>query len=198
MPPSAFALLEAGTGRVVAARDPEVRAFPGSTVKPFVPVAGFFPCAGTLRIGVRHFDCTHPPARGPLTREEAIALSCNCYFAAAALSIPVLQLRQALHEFDAELAETPAQRQLQAIGSWGVSASPLSMARAYRRLLRTAAKNSRLPAGFTGKTGTTAGAAWYAGWAPESSPRQVVAVLTGGRGATDAKPAAGEILSRWL
>ncbi len=192
MPPSAFALVDARTGRLLDSRRPDVRALPGSTVKPLLPVEGLFPCRRTLRIGSHRLDCTHPPARGPLSRAEAIALSCNSYFAAAALTIPPAVLRDAVRELEPELAVTGEQRQLQALGSWGLAATPLTLARAYRRLL-----HQQPPAGFTGKTGTTADAAWYAGWAPAASPRLVIAVLTGGRGASDARPEAEEILSRW-
>jgi cell division protein FtsI/penicillin-binding protein 2 len=69
----------------------------------------------------------------------------------------------------------------------------LRLARAYRALWQ---QNPGRISG--GKTGTTAQAAWYAGWAPVDQPRIVVAVMTGGRGATDAQPAAQELIARWL
>ena len=197
MPPLAFALLDARSGRLLEERQAEVRAWPGSTVKPFVPAIGRFPCRRQLRIGAHQFPCRHPPAYGPLDRMDAVMLSCNCFFAAAALAIPPGRLQRALWEFDARLAATNEQRQLQALGHWGVSASPLSLARAYRRLALADSEAEPLAPGFSGKTGTTAGAAWYAGWFPPEAPRLVIAVLTSGRGATDARPAAEEILARW-
>ncbi len=103
------------------------------------------------------------------------------------------ELRKALSPFNAQLATTNDQRQLQAIGYWGVSTSALDLARAYRKLFLTGP-----PPSFNGKTGTTRDAAWYAGWAPEEKPRIVVAVMTGGRGITDAYPAARAIFEKWL
>ena len=191
--PEAFAVLDAGTGRVLEAKRADSRALPGSTVKPFLPVRGVYPCHGALRIGGHRLDCTHLPVSMPLDPVQALALSCNCYFSQAILAVPPEQARQALRDFEPELATTVEQRQLQALGHWGVSATPLRLVRAYRALWQR--DPSRISGG---KTGTTAQAAWYAGWAPVDQPRIFVAVMTGGRGATDAQPAAQELIAKWL
>jgi len=192
--PEAYAILDAASGKLIDSRNPDVSALPGSTVKPFLPKTGaVFPCRRTLRIGQHRLDCTHPPVYGPVGETDALALSCNCYYAALALRLPPADLKHALVDFDAQLAATLEQRQLLALGHWGVTATPLRLARAYRKLLMTGA-----PAGFTGKTGTTQDAAWYAGWAPPEKPKLVAAVMTGGRGAIDAEPAARKLLAKWL
>lgn len=169
-------------------------ALPGSTVKPFLPrTDAVFPCRRTLRIRQHRLDCTHPPVYGPIGETDALALSCNCYYAALALQLPPADVQRALIDFDAQLAGTPDQRQLQFLGHWGVSTAPLRLARAYRKLLLATP-----PAAFTGKTGTTKDAAWYAGWAPPDKPKLVAAVMTGGRGAIDAEPAARKLFDKWL
>jgi hypothetical protein len=190
----AYAIVDARDGRVIDARDAQVSALPGSTVKPFLPLDGVAVCQGELRIGVHRLDCTHPPALGPLGGRDALMLSCNHYFAAIALRMSPENLRQALRDFAPSLAYTDDQRRLQALGHWGVSATPLALARAYARLLYTD-RARFLPEG--GKTGTTAQGAWFAGWHPPDRPRLVGAVLTGGRGYADARPAALRLFEKW-
>ncbi len=197
MPPSvsaeAYVVLDARDGRILDARNENASALPGSTVKPFVPAVGTAVCRGALTIAGHRLDCTHPAVLGPINGDDALVLSCNHYFASVALRSDPRRMQAALADFEAALAGTTEQRQLQALGYWGVSASPLRLARAYRRLLATA--KSRLISG--GKTGTTAQAAWYAGWDPADDPKVVVAVMTGGRGAANALPAAREIFKKW-
>lgn len=192
--PEAFAVLDAASGRLLEAKNENATALPGSTVKPFIPTKGrVFPCPGKLTIAGRRFDCTHPKTFGPINGTDALSLSCNHYFATLALRLKPEELRSALSEFNSQIAATDDQRQLQAIGYWGVSTSALGLARAYRRLLLSKAHPE-----LHGKTGTTRDAAWYAGWEPVDRPRVVVAVMTGGRGITDAYPAAREIFNQWL
>jgi cell division protein FtsI/penicillin-binding protein 2 len=131
---------------------------------------------------------------GPLDYSQAVALSCNWYFTTIALRLPPRDLQAALREFEARLAVSNLDRQLQSIGLWGVSTTPLRLARAYRGLMLR--EPSRVSNG--GKTGTTAEAAWYAGWAPVERPRIVLAAMTGGRGVFDARPAAEELIRKWL
>jgi cell division protein FtsI/penicillin-binding protein 2 len=189
----AYAILDARNGRVIDSQNERVFALPGSTVKPFLPLDGSAICRGELRIGPHRLDCTHPPALGPLGGRDALMLSCNHYFAAVALRMSPQDLRQALRDFAPSLAFTDDQRRLQALGHWGVSTTPLYLAMAYRRLL-ISDKETLLR---DGKTGTTAQGAWFAGWHPPSSPSLVAAVLTGGRGSTDARPAAMRLFEKW-
>jgi cell division protein FtsI/penicillin-binding protein 2 len=190
----AFALIDFGSGRLLDSHQPERTALPGSTVKPFLPASGAFACRGELRIGPHQVGCSHPAAYGVLSREEALAFSCNHYFSQWALTVSPAQLFSALHDFSPKLAVTEDQRRLQAIGLWGVSATPRRLALAYRRVARSAdALILR-----DGKTGTTREGAWFAGWAPARHPRFVIAVMTGGSGAAHAWPAAQEILKPWL
>lgn len=189
----AYAILDARDGRVIDARNERCSALPGSTVKPFLPLDGMAVCRGRLRIGAHRLDCTHPPALGPIGGHDALVLSCNHYFASVALGLSPEALRQALRDFSPQLAYTEDQRRLQALGHWGVSATPLTLALAYRRLLRTGQQRLLRD----GKTGTTARGAWFAGWYPPEAPALVGAVLTGGRGWDDARPEALRLFEKW-
>lgn len=189
----AYAILDAREGKVLEAQNEHVSALPGSTVKPFLPLDGAAVCHRALRIGAHRLDCTHPPALGPIGGADALVLSCNHYFATVALRMSPEDLRQALREFSPQLAFTDDQRRLQALGHWGVSATPLNLAMAYRRLLST----DRQKLLRDGKTGTTAQGAWFAGWHPPVAPKVVGAVLTGGRGWDDARPQALRLFEKW-
>lgn len=201
---------------------------PGSTIKPFTLYAllqhsAFHPaqriaCPGKLTIAGRRFDCTHGPAIPAVDASEALAYSCNHYFAHwTARLLNAGHLHQALAHFhlDARHAHTPDQLKLQALGEWGIEATPATLARAYRELaateneprlaalfagLRLATRQGTAQlAGpeFAGKTGTAATLsrlslqAWFAGFTPPTHPETVVVVFVPqGRGATAAAPLA--------
>lgn len=113
-----------------------------------------------------------------------------------------------------------AQRQLQALGEAHVEVTPLGLAAAYRKLAQrrnlkgdwdagmeiiyeglkaaTSYGTARLaqPAGLrvAGKTGSSLGQAWFAGFAPADAPRiTVVVFLEQGTGGADAAPVARRI-----
>ena len=113
--------------------------------------------------------------------------------------------------------------QLMSIGEDGVAVTPLELAEAYRTLavrlrnpmlttdLRIISEGlesaintgtARLAAAkgirVAGKTGTSRGHAWFAGFAPVERPDIVVVVfLEKGRGGADAAPIAGRIFEGW-
>jgi penicillin-binding protein 2 len=113
------------------------------------------------------------------------------------------------------LAQSVEQLQLQALGLEGVQFSPMTLARAYRKIalssdftLRRGLERAVLegtaqwaaPQGLpvAGKTGTTNEGAWFAGYAPVHDPRVIVTVFVAqGRGGSDAAPVAREILEWW-
>src|SRR5580692_10777199 len=94
--PGAAVALDVDSGRILAEYHLKVAAqrlvSPGSTVKPFTlqallhSGAALRPllCPGTLRIGGRSMDCTHPPSAEPFDAIAALAYSCNYYFASQA------------------------------------------------------------------------------------------------------------------
>jgi cell division protein FtsI/penicillin-binding protein 2 len=223
-------VLRVTDGHVVRRRGPQAeRRPPGSTLKPFVLAAllrsaGFDPqrriaCAGRMTIAGRRLDCTHGPAVASVNGVEAIAYSCNRYFAETASRAHGLTALLREYGFRPRTPSTPDELRLQAIGEWGVDTTPDELARTYRQLalledrpelapvfegLRmavTAGTARNAGPDFAGKTGTTASAsglsldAWFAGFTPPVRPRHVVAIFVpGGRGAIDAAPLAREAL----
>jgi cell division protein FtsI/penicillin-binding protein 2 len=161
--PGAAVVVEVETGKILAQQGIQTAgrrlATPGSTVKPFVlmallrsqrlrPDETFF-CPRTLRIAGRRMDCTHPEVAAPLDAEQALAYSCNSYFAAMAGRIGAEELASELRRagFDSpsglwshEVAgivnttQTPEELELQALGENAVKVTPLELLAAYRTL----------------------------------------------------------------
>ena len=201
---------------------------PGSTLKPFTLYAllhqtGFdpaqrIPCPGKLTLNGRAFHCSHGPAIPAVDAAEAIAYSCNHYFAHwTARQLNEAKLHQTLAHFhlNALHAATPNELAQQALGEWGIQATPATLAQAYRllaleenepnltplfaglRLATTQGTAQLAGPAFAGKTGTAATLsrlslqAWFAGFTPPIHPETVVVVFVPqGRGATAAAPLA--------
>jgi cell division protein FtsI/penicillin-binding protein 2 len=159
----ALVVVDVSSGEILAARGLELAAHrlarPGSTVKPFVLMALLesgkltasqrLLCRRPLRIGGVRMDCTHPASVADLNAEEAIAYSCNSYFAEAATRLSGAELMQALRRagFDspsglakdeaAGRIEMPRDRemlQLEALGDRGIEVTALELLEAYRKL----------------------------------------------------------------
>ena len=132
---------------------------PGSTLKPFVLMALLelnrldpeqrLICKRELQIGSAHLDCTHPISVTQLDADDAIAYSCNSYFAQVSLRLSSNELDQAFRSagFDSPtgLVENDAsghirvpvnqdQIQLEALGDDGIEVTPLELLEAYRKL----------------------------------------------------------------
>jgi len=159
----AAVVVDVESGKIIAQHGMETAArrlaTPGSTVKPFVLMAllksqkfssdeAFF-CRRTLRIAGKRMDCTHPELAAPLHAQEALAYSCNSYFAAMAERISAVDLVAALQqagftsptgwskdEVTGVVQETPTleRRQLQALGEEDVKITPLELLAAYRTI----------------------------------------------------------------
>lgn len=195
----------------------EQAAAPGSAIKPWVIEAlrpwRQRPCTLRLRIGGRLLDCSHAPLASPVDAGTALAASCNQWFAAqAAAADPGAVLRRLLEAgAEAVPAASVEDLQLQVLGLEKVRITPLGLAQAYRRLIHGADPSvlsglRRAVTGGTaqaadaaglevaGKTGTSPEGGWFAGFAPASAPRFVVAVFQPrGRGASNAAPLAREL-----
>jgi cell division protein FtsI/penicillin-binding protein 2 len=159
----ALVVAEVVTGKILAAHGLDVAARrverPGSTVKPFVLLALLesgkldakhrLLCRRPLRIGGVRMDCTHPVSVVDLDAEEALAYSCNSYFAQAATRLSAADLVQALRRAGLDSPsglvtdeasgriETPIDRdmlQLEALGDRGIEVTPLELLAAYRKL----------------------------------------------------------------
>ncbi len=191
---------------------------PGSVLKPFLlaeilqgPVQ-HLACPGDLRIAGLNLACTHPRLAEPLGPDEALALSCNSWFAAHVARMGPERLASALRSLAIPVPaeSTIDDLKLIALGLRGARVTCLGLARGFRMLaLRKSAGDKGLEplwtglkwavergtgrnagSGVWGKTGTTREAACFAGF----NGRIVAAVaVPGGTGGGDAAPIAGEI-----
>jgi cell division protein FtsI/penicillin-binding protein 2 len=161
--PGAAVAEKVSTGAILAAQGMEVAAHrlvrPGSTVKPFVLMALLesgklsasqrLLCRRPLQIGGARMDCAHPSSKVDLNAEEAIAYSCNSYFAEAATRLSAAELVQALRRagFDSlsglvkeeatghiEMPRDRDRLQFEALGDRGIEVTALELWGAYRKL----------------------------------------------------------------
>ncbi|HKV24643.1 MAG TPA: penicillin-binding transpeptidase domain-containing protein [Candidatus Acidoferrum sp.] len=159
----AMVVVEVETGNIVAANGFELAAHrlerPGSTVKPFVLMELLesgkmkakhrLQCRRPLWIGGVRMDCAHPASVLDLDAEEAIAYSCNSYFAEGATRLDAGELVQVFKRagFDSpsglatdettghiEVPREVSRLQLEALGDRGIEVTPLELLAAYRRL----------------------------------------------------------------
>jgi cell division protein FtsI/penicillin-binding protein 2 len=161
-PQARIVVLDISSGRLLAASrlDEAARtlAAPGSTLKPLalyglIAAGRWDPsrriaCTRRLRIGGRSLNCGHPPA-DPMDARQALAWSCNTYFAAVGESFGPGELRRLLgtagllgqtglagNEAVAEFKDPQTQDQasLAVLGLVGIRVTPLELAAAYRWL----------------------------------------------------------------
>jgi cell division protein FtsI/penicillin-binding protein 2 len=179
--PGAVVVLDVQSGKMLAQSNLKVAAqrvtAPGSVVKPFVLMELLqsgklnpeqrLVCHRAVNIAGRRMDCTHSPAITNLDAADAIAYSCNSYFAQVAVRFSPAELagafvragftaRTGLAESEAVgrvvVAADEPHLQLQALGDWGIDITPLELLAAYRGLALHKLKND-LPAAaslFTG------------------------------------------------
>jgi cell division protein FtsI/penicillin-binding protein 2 len=204
-------VMDVASGEMKAEINARVLARPGSTVKPFTLLAlgnpGARPCTRPTRIAGRNFDCSHGYIGHPLSAAEALAYSCNSWFAGMAEQVSSADLSETFRRAgldEVNTAKTLADVQLQALGEDHVRVTPHGLARAYRSLAlrRKEAALERLFVGLrgaveygtarladspkvriAGKTGTATSTipgkrhAWFCGFAPEDAPRIVVVMF---------------------
>lgn len=223
-------VLRTSDGAVVARLRPDwmktAELPPGSAIKPFTLKAilrlgaGSIVCQRRLAIAGQVLDCSHPSTSEPIGAVDALALSCNCWFAAMSAHLtPELLCREfQAHGLHAGIARTRNAVILQALGIDGVRCSPLDLARAYRKLALGRAREAKTfspvyegleesvkrgtsiaaSAGAAtkvlGKTGTTKEGAWFAGFNGDIT---LAALLFRGTGGADAAPIAGEVFAAW-
>jgi cell division protein FtsI/penicillin-binding protein 2 len=163
-------VVDVQSGHVLAAYHLDVAARrvgrPGSSIKPFTLLALLqtgkldahtaLMCKRTVSIGGHKLDCTHPATPEPLVPSSALAYSCNSYFTSAATRLTPAQLRDRFVRSgfaspsgvspeevagNVALASSPEELQLQAIGEWGISVTPLELLHGYRDLAALAASD---------------------------------------------------------
>jgi penicillin-binding protein 2 len=146
--PASAVVLHEQTGKVLAERgNADAANTPGSVLKPLllfgalqqnlVSATTTVFCRRDLRIGNRAYPCTHPQSNVSFAAEEALAYSCNTWFASLALRFTPSRLLETLRAFrlhSGTMPTRPEQNQLIALGLAGVTTSPLQIATAYRIL----------------------------------------------------------------
>jgi cell division protein FtsI/penicillin-binding protein 2 len=146
--PAIAMILHQQSGRILAINgNPESSDTPGSILKPLLllaalqqnliaPTTTVF-CRRDLHIDNQSYPCTHPQSNISFTAQEALAYSCNTWFASLALRFTPSRLTESLRAFRLRSAFTPAlpeQKQLIALGLAGVTTSSSQIANAYRIL----------------------------------------------------------------
>jgi membrane peptidoglycan carboxypeptidase len=192
-------VLDERSGALLATVGDARSSVPGSVIKPLLlayalnhgivrPEMSVY-CQRKLKVGGRSLPCTHPADQVVLTARTALAESCNTWFAEMARQFSGRQLEAALDA--THLQHLPMQdasveqRQLAVLGLRGVTASPLLLAQAFRRLLQPLSSADPVAQGLRdsvrygmanpaavpgidilGKTGTASspGEAWTHGW----------------------------------
>ncbi len=199
---------------------------PGSILKPLflaaaleqhevLPQTTVF-CRRNLHIteGSRDWSlaCTHPQTEVAFAAQEALAYSCNRYFATLADRIPPERAAAILEHYGLPPPRTPQtreQKELLVLGLAGITVSPQQMATAYRKLAleldATAltavreglkdsvrygmANNASVPGlEIAGKTGTVTATGWFAGIASLNHEEVAIVIyLPRGNGADAAR-----------
>jgi stage II sporulation protein D len=225
--PAVGVVVDLRTGRLLATvKDANQSAAPGSILKPLflaaalqqheiLPQTTVF-CRRNLRIvdGAHEYKlpCTHPQSDVAFAAQEALAYSCNQYFADLADRIPAPQLAAILQHYGLPRPPSPLtreQKQLLVLGVRAIAVSPAQMAAAYRKLFLELEKvhgdavsqglkdsvrfgmayNAALPGEeVAGKTGTTTSGGWFAGSAPLGQEHVVIVIyIPHGNGADAAR-----------
>jgi stage II sporulation protein D len=137
--------------RLAAANETGEQHAPGSILKPLflaaalehhevLPETTVF-CRRNLHISYRgqewNLACTHPQSDVAFAAKEALAYSCNRYFAELADRIPPAQASAILEQYGLGQTSVPQsreQKELLVLGVAGIAVSPVQMAIAYRKL----------------------------------------------------------------
>jgi cell division protein FtsI/penicillin-binding protein 2 len=141
-------LVDVSSGSVIGSYGTLDRpATPGSTLKPFVLQTALdsgtirdsetIHCTGTLLIKGHDLACTHPRDITVLDARQALADSCNTYFAVLARRMSSAALIDGLRSYGLSPigeATTPDDRALLALGLEDIQISPRQLAMAYRAL----------------------------------------------------------------
>ncbi len=155
-------LLDWNTGRVLGTTGEERASAPGSILKPLllsyalqqhiVSASTQVYCRRTLHVAGRELACSHPDDRPLLNAEDALAESCNTWFAELARRMSPQDIPAALRRFGLAQSSShlndPEQRILTVLGLENISTTPMQLAVAYRALLLHEARTSAVWTGL--------------------------------------------------
>jgi len=141
-------VVDVQSGAIIASYgEVESAAAPGSTLKPFVLKAALdagiieehtaIHCRGKLIVKGHNLACVHPRDITILDARQALANSCNAYFATLADRMDSGTLSKALRAYGMQPSGSLAMqedRALLALGVEGVMTTPVQLALAYRQL----------------------------------------------------------------
>lgn len=141
-------VMDVASGRTLSSLgDVDVRSKPGSVLKPLVLTVALrahivterdtVACRGTLTVAGHNLACSHPRDLVVLDAREALANSCNTYFATLARRMPAETLTEGLRSFGVLPSHVPHDaddRVLMVLGLESITVSPSSLANAYRQL----------------------------------------------------------------
>ena len=120
---------------------------PGSALKPLILLTALrlraatpqtrIACNGSFTLAGRNLTCAHPASLGVLDAQEALAYSCNRYFATIAQQLTASEFQEALQRFGLHVSgpgNVPSERALMALGLDGIRVTPMELASAYAKL----------------------------------------------------------------
>jgi cell division protein FtsI/penicillin-binding protein 2 len=159
----AAVVVDVSTGKILAARNLAAAsrrlALPGSTLKTFTLITLLesgklrpgetYVCPYELTVAGHRLDCPHPTGLGPMDPKQALAYSCNNFFARMGQRLTPLELVRGLSAWgftspthlvaseatgEIVVAHSSSELELQALGEFGIHVTPLELLQAFRRL----------------------------------------------------------------
>ena len=141
-------ILDVASGRVLErSGDVQMGSAPGSVLKSLILMTALrsgavreretIACRGTLVIAGHNLACSHPRDVTVLDARQALAESCNTYFATLAERMPSATVTSGLRSYGVLPLREPrdgAERALLALGLQDAVVSPMQLAQAYRKL----------------------------------------------------------------
>jgi stage II sporulation protein D len=205
----AWRLVELASGRTIDEGRPDVLArpvSPGSIVKIATLIAALeagviaprtrITCPGSVEVRGRRIACLHPRVRHPLPPDEALAHSCNVFFAQVGERLPRARLDGVLAEMGLPATPPDASPALAATGIAASAVAPDALLRAMMRIVSDPpGVNMRAPTRATVMSGLRGGARF--GTAAALATRGVDALAKTGSAASPGGGQHGLVVAAW-
>jgi stage II sporulation protein D len=205
----AWRLVDLAAGRTIDEGRPDVLArpvSPGSIVKIATLIAALeagliaprtrIACPGSVEVRGRRIACLHPRVRHPLPPDEALAYSCNVFFAQVGERLPRARLDGVLAEMGLPASPPGAAPALAATGIAASAVAPEALLRAMMRVVSDPpGVNMRAPTRATVMAGLRGGARF--GTAAALAKRGVDALAKTGSAASPGGGQHGLVVVAW-